>query len=406
MDAVFLPEPAELFLDEEATGGAITRDSRVRIETDLARIPGQFLANLLSICFDTTPNDQPNPPGVDAPPLRFCQDSELPAEQVVLRAREDQILINSNSVEGFWRGAHLIVQMLGPELVTGLPTAVKQLPYLPIEIQDIPSHSTRSITLPLLDMTADMSDALAIIGQLAAIGVNQLALCQTEPGYRPQMLLPHHMDPEGYQFFYGQVTRLGVNLIPEPGDVVSLEANLCAHEAYARQQIESVLWPDAVASFAAGWVGQRGRKGNLTGQNQTELHWDLKQRIAAYSLFWAAQGIAFVDGPSFVWPWHLVRLKPQAHPGGSTLVGLLLAPGTHAHGDHVEMERGKEGIIGGGLSVTAMVNGKPTPVTLIPGHPLTDSGGTGVYQVFIPTPPKDADLRLAAIAQTNDGCSC
>ncbi|WP_336249001.1 hypothetical protein [Stomatohabitans albus] len=402
MDAIFLPEPATVDIDEDARGGVVTGSSTVQIEADLATVPGQYLRDCLTTCFAGAPVAS-----ASGATIVYLAAPDMADEQVGVTANEDQITIAANSLSGFWRGTHLVIQLLGPELVVGLPVALSQLPFIPITIDDQPSHSTRSMTLPLLDMAHAVEDALTIVRQLAAIGVNHLALAQFEPDTPAQMVLPHTITAEDYARFYLQAANLGITVEPDPEHIISLPSDLCTHDTYTREQIEAALWPDAVAALTAGWIGQRANTQRPSDISQTELTWDNKQRIAAYSLFWSALGVTFVDGPSFVWPWHLIRLQPQLLPDGQqTRVALLLAPGTHIHGDHIEMQRGKEGVMGPGLSITAMVNSRPVPITLVSGHPNAASGGTGVYQVIIPSLPNNADLRLAAIAQTNDGCSC
>lgn len=399
MDAIFLPAPADISIPEDTKGGAITGGSQVLAEDSLAEPAAAYLRALVATTF-AAPSTQGSNVAAN---ITFTRDASLEPTHVLVKADDRGITVSAVDLAGFWRGAQIVIQMLGPDVMTGLPSSLEQLPYLPLEIHDFPSNSNRRMTLPLLHLAQDLEDAKALVAQLAAVGVNQLVLFPPESKPGELLPLPHGLDLDDYEDLLTHAETLGVAMLPDFSGITVGDLAETALAPYPRPAIEQSLWPNAAAELNRAWVGERAAK--ITNPNGLDL--DTNQRIAKYALTWAAQGIGFTEWNQSEWIWHLARLAPQpAKTTGQTLVALLLAPGTHAHGDHVEMRRGLEGIIGGGLKITAMVNGEPVPVTLTPGHPLADHPTAGVYQVTIPTLKEDDDLRLAAIAKTDDGCSC
>lgn len=399
MDAILLPAPADISIIEETNPGVITRGSQVLADHPHAEAPAAYLRGLLTTTFGevaTSPNGR-------ATAIVFTHDVSLDTQHVTITADDGGIAISASDQPGFWRGAHLVTQLLGPDIMTGLPSSLTQLPYLPLEIHDFPSNTNRRMTLPLLHLAQDMEDAKAFITQLAAVGVNQLVLFPPDSKPGELLPLPHGINHSDFEDLLTHAERVGIEVLPDFSGITVGDLAETAMAPYPRQAIEQSLWPNAAAELNRAWVGERAAK--ITNPKGLDL--DTNQRIAKYALAWAAQGINFTEWDKSEWVWHMVRLAPKpAKTPGQTLVALLLAPGTHAHGDHVEIRRGLEGIIGGGLKITAMVNGNPVPVTLTPGHPLAGHPTAGVYQVTIPTLKESDDLRLAAIAKTDDGCSC
>ena len=402
MDAIFFPAPADVALIDDARGGMITRETRVLVNHELATIPAAHLDHLLATTFNRVNHPLQGANSTEPTTIYFERDPDLAREHVTVIATEANIVIRANGLPGFWRGTQLVIQMIGPDLLTGLPSAVNQLPYLPLEIQDFPSNPNRRMSLPLLHLAQDIDDAHRVVIELAALGVNQLVLLPPDAMPGELLPLPHGISVEEFDGFLTRAAQLGMTVLPDHSGVTVGDLTETAISPYPRAAIEQSLWPNAAASLNQAWIGERATQaGNSKGADL-----DVNQRIGKYALLWSAQAIDYEEWAQSEWPWHLARIAPQPSKNDQTLVGLLLAPGTHAHGDHVEMRRGLEGVIGGGLKITAMVNGEAVPVALTPGHPLHDHPTAGVYQVTIPALAPGDDLRLAAIAKTDDGCSC
>ena len=175
------------------------------------------------------------------PPIYFERDPDLAREHVTVIATETNIVIRANGLPGFWRGTQLVIQMIGPDLLTGLPSAVNQLPHLPLEIQDFPSNPNRRMSLPLLHLAQDIDDAHRVVIELAALGVNQLVLLPPDAMPGELLPLPHGISAEAFDGFLTRAAQLGVTVLPDHSGVTVGDLAETAISPYPRAAIEQSL---------------------------------------------------------------------------------------------------------------------------------------------------------------------